>query len=75
MSEDEKSQWVVQYIDGDGKDDWQMIKNSHRKYFQSELDAKIFAREHFFPKKPFYWQPSVWKEIEVTYTLTSWERV
>lgn len=66
--------WTVHYVDGDGSDDWQLMMNSHRKYFYSESEAKAFAEKHFFKKKPKYWQPEIWREIEYEVVSKHWKR-
>lgn len=66
--------WVVHYIDGDGSDDWQLMMNSHRKVFYSVDEAKAFAIKFILKKKPKYWQPSIWLEIEYEVVSKHWKR-
>jgi hypothetical protein len=66
--------WVVHFIDGDGSDDWQLMRNSHREYFFDENSALAFAEKYRFKNKPIYWQPTVHKEIEKTIAVKEWVR-
>lgn len=66
--------WAVHYIDGDGSDDWQLMMNNHTKYFYSLEEAKTFAAKYIFTKKPKYWQPAIWREIEYQVTSNYWKR-
>lgn len=56
--------WGVSYVDGDGSDEWQLLRNGDRRYFESEAEANAFAEKKRFKGKAFYWQPNVWKEVK-----------
>jgi hypothetical protein len=70
----DRERWVVNYIDGDGHDDWQLMRNSSREFFPDKESAIKFAEKHEFKKKPFYWQPTVHKEVERIFSYPRWIR-
>ena len=42
-SDDKGERWVVAYTDGNGSDDWQLLRNGMKEYFETEQEARIFA--------------------------------
>ena len=66
--------WCVSYIDGDGRDDWQLMRNYRMEYFDDEDSANNFAKSKKLNGKQFYWQPDVWKEEEHIFSYPKWIR-
>lgn len=67
--------WVVLYINGDGSDDWQLVRNDYRAYFDSKDEALKFSEKYKFKNKPSYWNPSIWKEELKSVVTESWQKV
>lgn len=74
MSEVRK-RWAVTYIDGDGADEWQLMRNSTTDYFEAEKEARDFMQNKRFKNKPFYWQPRIWMEEEHIFSYPKWIQV
>ena len=67
--------WVVWWIDGDGKDDYQMITSKCTDSFKSESEALIFAKTKVIKKAKDYFQPTIHKQqkVKITEVKILWE--
>lgn len=67
-----KTRWAVSFINGDGGDDWQLMRNQETRYFENESEAREFMQTKTFKGKPFYWQPTAWREEEHVFSYPRW---
>lgn len=54
------------------QDDWDILRGSEDKYFDTLEEAKDFANKNKRKGKPFYWQPFIFKQEEIKTILYTW---
>ena len=59
-----KERWIVSWTDSVTGTDWDLMRSSQRE-FPTEVAAIEFAGTKTHKRKEFYWQPSIWKEVEM----------
>jgi len=62
--------WAVSFTDKYAVDDWGC--GNCREYFETEKLALECVEKNKRKGKPFYWQPYMWKEVEVEITTKHW---
>lgn len=58
-----KERWIVSWTESHTGTDWDLMRNSQRE-FATEVEALEFAGTKTHKRREFYWQPTVWKEVE-----------
>ena len=71
----EEFRWVVWWVNGDGKDDYQLITRTEIDPFVSEAEALIFAETKVIKKAKDYFQPTIYKQqkVKITEVHVRWE--
>jgi len=65
-----KYRWAVSYTSEFAVDDWGC--GDSRAHFSNEKAAKEFAETKKHKAKPFYWQPNMWREVEIETITKRW---